>query len=215
MSRSSRRHRSSQIDFLARNLTQVSKLKWNFSILFHRNSELVRFPAATTQKRWNKMMMRIFHLLLKQKKISSKWLIRVDYFQMSQPRQRLNSMSDHSSPSSEASDNSETFDVCDLRLDNMNLEETSLGTEVSDVERQQIESFLSGLGTEVSFMLESRRWWSLITCFGSEYEVSLPSATIAMLLPCTLTSSETKVFFLRRRLYVCRVPTDAMHAAVV
>lgn len=99
-------------------------------------------------------MMRIFHLLLKQKKISSKWLIRVDYFQMSQPRQRLNSMSDHSSPSSEASDNSETFDVCDLRLDNMHLEETSLGTEVSDVERQQIESFLSGLGTEVSFMLD-------------------------------------------------------------
>lgn len=58
-------------------------------------------------------------------------------------------MSDHSSPSSEASDNFETFDVCDLRLDNMNLE-TSLGTEVSEVERQQIESFLSGLGTEVS-----------------------------------------------------------------
>lgn len=58
-------------------------------------------------------------------------------------------MSDHSSPSSEASDNSETFDVCDLRLDNMHLEETSLGTEVSDVERQQIESFLSGLGTEI------------------------------------------------------------------
>lgn len=100
---------------------------------------------------------------------------------MSQPRQRLNSMSDHSSPSSEASDNFETFDVCDLRLDNMNLE-TSLGTEVSEVERQQIESFLSGLGTEVSsrerlpascnHMFESHTFF---------YEVrSLPSATIAL-----------------------------------
>jgi hypothetical protein len=59
-------------------------------------------------------------------------------------------MSDHSSPSSEASDNnSEPFDVCDLRLESMNLE-TSLGTEVTEVERQQIESFFSGLGTEVS-----------------------------------------------------------------
>lgn len=138
------------------NWTQVSKLKWNFSILFHRNSELVRFPAATTQKKMKQNDDENLSSSLEAEKISSKWLIRVDYFQMSQPRQRLNSMSDHSSPSSEASDNSETFDVCDLRLDNMNLEETSLGTEVSDAERQQIESFLSGLGTEVSFVCWSR-----------------------------------------------------------
>lgn len=64
-------------------------------------------------------------------------------------RQRLNSMSDHSSPSSEVSENSESFDVSDLPHDSMNLE-TGLSSEVTENERQQIESFLSGLGTEVS-----------------------------------------------------------------
>lgn len=69
-------------------------------------------------------------------------------FQMEQ-RQRLNSMSDHSSPSSDVSENSESFDVSDLPHDNLNLE-TSLSSEVTENERQQIESFFSGLGTEVS-----------------------------------------------------------------
>lgn len=101
---------------------------------------------------------------------------------MSQPRQRLNSMSDHSSPSSEASDNSETFDVCDLRLENINLE-TSLGTEVTEVERQQIESFLSGLGTEVS------RWLPLITCLDHFYDCR---RCHKRQLQCTLTSSRVE-----------------------
>lgn len=83
---------------------------------------------------------------------------------MSNPRQRLNSMSDHSSPSSEASDNSEPFDVCDLRLENMHLD-SSLGTEVTEVERQQIESFFSGLGTEVS--VDSFNF--LITCLIAQH----------------------------------------------
>lgn len=69
-------------------------------------------------------------------------------FQMAQ-RQRLSSMSDHSSPSSEASENSEAFDVSDLPHDNLTLE-TSLSSEITESERQQIESFFSGLGTEVS-----------------------------------------------------------------
>lgn len=69
-------------------------------------------------------------------------------FQMAQ-RQRLSSMSDHSSPSSDVSENSESFDVSDLPHDNLNLE-TSLSSEVTENERQQIESFFSGLGTEVS-----------------------------------------------------------------
>ena len=72
------------------------------------------------------------------------------YSQMEQ-RQRLNSMSDHSSPSSEVSENSETFDVSDLPHDNLTLE-TSLSSEVTENERQQIESFFSGLGTEVSII---------------------------------------------------------------
>lgn len=58
-------------------------------------------------------------------------------------------MSDHSSPSSDVSENSESIDVSDLRLDNLNLE-ASLGSEVTENERQQIESFFSALGTEVS-----------------------------------------------------------------
>lgn len=85
------------------------------------------------------------------------------WFQMAQ-RQRLNSMSDHSSPSSEVSENSESFDVSDLPHDSMNLE-TGLSSEVTENERQQIESFLAGLGTEVSFVnmakllsLISRKW---------------------------------------------------------
>lgn len=58
-------------------------------------------------------------------------------------------MSDHSSPSSDVSENSEPFDASDLPHDNLNLE-TSLNSEVTENERQQIESFFSGLGTEVS-----------------------------------------------------------------
>lgn len=71
-------------------------------------------------------------------------------FQMEQ-RQRLNSISDHSSPSSEASDNSESFDVSDLPHDHIALD-SSLSSEVTETERQQIESFFSGLGTEVGII---------------------------------------------------------------
>jgi hypothetical protein len=64
---------------------------------------------------------------------------------MAQQRQRLNSMSDHSTPSSDVSDeNSEALDMSDLRL---NLESSS---ELTDCERQQIESAFNALGTEVS-----------------------------------------------------------------
>lgn len=66
-------------------------------------------------------------------------------------RQRLSSMSDHSSPSSDVSENSESFDVSDLPHDHLNLE-TSLSSEVTENERQQIESFFSGLGTEVGII---------------------------------------------------------------
>jgi hypothetical protein len=69
-------------------------------------------------------------------------------FQMAQ-RQRLSSVSDHSSPSSDVSENSESFD--NSPLDNLHLE-TSLSSEVTENERQQIESFFSGLGTEVSII---------------------------------------------------------------
>lgn len=58
-------------------------------------------------------------------------------------------MSDHSSPSSDVSENSESFDVSDLPLDNLHLE-TGLSSDITEIERQQIESFFSGLGTEVS-----------------------------------------------------------------
>ena len=62
-------------------------------------------------------------------------------------RQRLNSMSDHSTPSSDAaSDNSEAFDMSDLRL---NLENSCATEELTENERLQIESALSALGTEV------------------------------------------------------------------
>lgn len=62
-------------------------------------------------------------------------------------RQRLNSMSDHSHPSSDAaSDNSEALDLSDLRL---NLETGCATDELTESERQQIESALSALGTEV------------------------------------------------------------------
>lgn len=56
-------------------------------------------------------------------------------------------MSDHSTPSSDAaSDNSETLDLSDLRL---NLETTSCADELTESERQQIESAFNALGTEV------------------------------------------------------------------
>lgn len=75
------------------------------------------------------------------------------FFQMAQ-RPRLGSMSDHSSPSSDTSENSESFDVPELRLDTLNL-----SSDVTESERQQIESFFAGLGTEVSIRpkLESTR----------------------------------------------------------
>jgi hypothetical protein len=89
-----------------------------------------------------------------------------------QMRRRLNSMSDNSTPSSDISEGSETceashhdqdwqieshnrntksliLDNLDLRLDSLSLE-TSGVSEVSDAERVQIESFFSGLETEVS-----------------------------------------------------------------
>ena len=69
-------------------------------------------------------------------------------------RHRLSSMSDHSSPSSDVSENSESFDVSDLPLDNLHLE-TGLSSDITEIERQQIESFFSGLGTEVSAINKS------------------------------------------------------------
>lgn len=83
---------------------------------------------------------------------------------------RRNSLSDNSSPSSDISENSEpldtstsewhseetenrnsmTFENVEMRIKNINLDE-SRETDVSENERIQIESFFSGLGTEVSF----------------------------------------------------------------
>lgn len=90
------------------------------------------------------------------------------------PRQRLNSLSDNSTPSSDISEVSETYDVSssshewqldgqnahslivdnlDLRLDSLSLDTNSIA-EISDNERAQIESFFSGLGTEVSVLVD-------------------------------------------------------------
>jgi hypothetical protein len=85
------------------------------------------------------------------------------------PRRRLNSLSDNSTPSSDISEGSETYeasgheswqldsqgahslivDNLDLRLDSLSLDTNSIA-EITDNERAQIESFFSGLGTEVS-----------------------------------------------------------------
>lgn len=84
------------------------------------------------------------------------------------PRRRLNSLSDNSTPSSDISEGSETYeasghewqldsqnshslivDNLDLHLDNLSLDTNSIA-EITDNERAQIESFFSGLGTEVS-----------------------------------------------------------------
>lgn len=84
------------------------------------------------------------------------------------PRRRLNSLSDNSTPSSDISEGSETYeasghdswqldsqanslivDNLDLCLDNLSLDTNSIA-EITDNERAQIESFFSGLGTEVS-----------------------------------------------------------------
>jgi hypothetical protein len=86
------------------------------------------------------------------------------------PRRRLNSLSDNSTPSSDISEGSETYeasssghewqldsqnshslivDNLDLRLDSLSLDTNSIA-EITDHERAQIESFFSGLGTEVS-----------------------------------------------------------------
>ncbi|CAO1359116.1 unnamed protein product [Diamesa hyperborea] len=83
------------------------------------------------------------------------------------PRRRLNSLSDNSTPSSDISEGSEDcrsstnewnyesqnahsliVDNLDLRLDSLSLENSSV-SEINDNERAQIESFFSGLGTEV------------------------------------------------------------------
>jgi len=76
-----------------------------------------------------------------------------------QQRRRLNSISDNSTPSSDISEGSETqewhqlespnAETLNLRLDNLSLD-TCHSTEVTENERMQIESFFSGLGTEVS-----------------------------------------------------------------
>lgn len=84
------------------------------------------------------------------------------------PRRRLNSLSDNSTPSSDISEGSETYeasghewqldsqnshslivDNLDLHLDSLSLDTNSIA-EITDNERAQIESFFSGLGTEVS-----------------------------------------------------------------
>jgi hypothetical protein len=88
------------------------------------------------------------------------------------PRRRLNSLSDNSTPSSDISEGSETYeasghdwqldsqnahslivDNLDLHLDNLSLDTNSAIPEITDNERAQIESFFSGLGTEVSFKI--------------------------------------------------------------
>lgn len=88
-------------------------------------------------------------------------------------RRRLNSLSDNSTPSSDISEGSETYensghewqldsqiahsliiDNLDLRLDSLSLDTNSIA-EITDNERAQIESFFSGLGTEVSSRPES------------------------------------------------------------
>lgn len=85
------------------------------------------------------------------------------------PRYRLNSLSDNSTPSSDVSEGSETYDASnhewrsdsqtahssifdnlDLRLDSLSLDTNTSIAEVTEIERTQIESFFSGLGTEVS-----------------------------------------------------------------
>ena len=90
------------------------------------------------------------------------------------PRQRLNSLSDNSTPSSDISEGSESYDVSghewqldsqnshslivdnlDLHLDSLSLDTNSAINEISDSERAQIESFFSGLGTEVSGLKKS------------------------------------------------------------
>lgn len=96
---------------------------------------------------------------------------------MAHPRQRLNSLSDNSTPSSDISEGSETYDASstshewqldgqnahsliidnlDLRLDSLSLDTNSI-PEISDNERAQIESFFSGLGTEVSECVKTKR----------------------------------------------------------
>lgn len=78
---------------------------------------------------------------------------------------RLNSLSDTSTPSSDFSEGSEShetsghewplnsqnsliFENLDLRLDSLSLDTNAIA-EITDIEHAQIESFFSGLGTEV------------------------------------------------------------------
>lgn len=86
-------------------------------------------------------------------------------------RSRLNSLSDSSStPSCDISEGSEfsgqdwqidsqnshslIVDNLDLQFDNLSLDTNSPIPEVTDNERAQIESFFSGLGTEVSALFK-------------------------------------------------------------
>lgn len=95
------------------------------------------------------------------------------------PRRRLGSVSDNSAPASDSSEGSETYEIApadwSLEQDNhmniesqhnslfINSEEDSLSSEnsgvVTDGERGQVESFFSGLGTEVfiSYIIDSKK----------------------------------------------------------
>jgi hypothetical protein len=88
---------------------------------------------------------------------------------MAATRTRLGSLSDNSPPSSDISEGSETYEHTpdwqldngsqninglfinadnDLRQDSLSIDSNGM---LTDIERGQVESFFSGLGTEVSF----------------------------------------------------------------
>ena len=110
---------------------------------------------------------------------ANRTIINHEFYYLSQmaqlPRRRLNSLSDNSTPSSDISEGSEDcrsstnewnyesqnahsliVDNLDLRLDSLSLENSSV-SEINDNERAQIESFFSGLGTEVSTDIQSKQ----------------------------------------------------------
>lgn len=67
-------------------------------------------------------------------------------------RRSLNSLSDSSAPSSDLSEGSNyslIIDNIDLHLDSLSLDTNSVA-EITNNERNQIETFFSGLGTEVN-----------------------------------------------------------------
>lgn len=132
----------------------------------------MKTPSITSIFLWNFCFFKVNRPLERYKCNTNVWIFPFIYLQMAhQSRRRQNSISDNSTPSSDVSEGSETceassthdwqldsqnshsliLDNLDLRLDSLSLENNSV-SEVTDSERAQIESFFSGLGTEVSFM---------------------------------------------------------------